>query len=136
MEAEQAQKIVKGFVDKFAPGREKYQDFDQIVGDPKNYGRFPNVVSLLSQYVDNAHDVLYELRKGDGSKLVNLEMMARQFPEDALMHAQRLSQSIKDNESARNIRFPNEPLSQMRPSNTGTDNGVMGVKDLRKKYRV
>jgi hypothetical protein len=48
---------------------------------------------------------------------------------------QRLSQSIKDNESAGKMRHPNEPLSQMRPSNTGTDNGAMSVKDYRSKYR-
>lgn len=136
MEMENANRIVQGFKDKFVSGREKYQDFDQIVGDPKNYGRFPNVVSLLSQYVDNAHDVLYDLKKDGSSKLVNLELMARDFPDEAILQAQRLSQSLKDNEAAGKVRLPNEPLSQLRPSNTGIDNGAMSVKDFRKKYKV
>lgn len=133
-EADHAQKIVQNFMNKIAPGREKYQDFDKMTGDIE-YARFGNVVQLLADYVDNSHDVLYELGK-DRFKLAQLEQLAYMSPKDAVVQAQRLSQSIKDNEASGKIRVPNEPLSQMRPSNTGTDNGVMSVKDLRNKYKV
>ena len=89
----------------------------------------------MGDYVDNSHDVLYELGK-DRIKMANLETLAHMSPNDAIIQAQRLSQSIKDNEVASKIKTPNEPLSQIRPSNTGTDNGAMSVKDYRAKYQV
>lgn len=131
---EMAQRTVQNFWQKVNAGKEKYQDFDKVTGDVQ-YARFPNVVQLLADYVDNAHDVMYELGK-DRIKMANLEALALMSPQDAIVHAQRLSQSIKDNEAAGKMRVPNEPLSQLRPSNTGTDNGVLSVKDFRKKYRV
>lgn len=133
-EADMAQKTVQNFWNKTAPGKEKYQDFDAVTGDIE-YARFPNVVQLLAEHVDNSHDLLYEFGK-DRMKMAQLEQLAYMSPQDAIRQAKRMSQSIKDNESASKVRVPNEPLSQMRPSNTGTDTGVMGVKDYRAKWRV
>ena len=133
-ETDSAQRIVQSFFNKIAPGKEKYQDFEKVTGDIE-YARFPNTVQLLAEYVDNSSDVLYELGK-DRFKMAQLEQLAMLSPKDALVQAQRLSKSIKDNESVANVKVPNEPLSQMRPSNTGTDNSVLSVKDLRAKYRV
>ncbi len=133
-ESDNAQRIVQNFWNKITPGREKYQDFDKVTSDIE-YSRFPNTVQLLSEYVENAHDMLYELGK-DRFKMAQLEQLAVMSPKDAIIQAQRLSQSLKDNETAGRTRTPNEPLSQMRPSNTGTDNGVMGVRDYRNKWKV
>ncbi len=136
IQTDNAQRIVQGFLQKITPGREKYSDFDTIVGDPQNYGRFPLVVQLLSEYMDNSHDVLYALAK-DPTKLVDLERTAREYPDIAIQQAQRLSQSLKDNDAAGKVRLPNEPLQQLRPSSTtGTDLGVMSVRDYRSKYRI
>lgn len=133
-EAEAAQKTVQNFWNKIAPGKEKYPDFEAITGDIQ-YERFPNVVQLLADHVDNSHDMLYELGK-DRGKMATLEQLAYMSPKDAVRQAQRMSQSLKDNETASKARVPNEPLKQMRPSNTGTDNGVMGVRDYRAKWKV
>lgn len=136
IQSDNAQRIVNGFLQKITPGREKYSDFDTVVGDPQNYGRFPMVVQLLSEYMDNSHDVLYALAK-DPTKLVDLERTAREYPDIAIQQAQRLSQSIKDNDAAGKVRLPNEPISQLRPSSTsGTDLGVLSVRDYRAKYRI
>lgn len=129
-----AQRTVQEFWNKISTGREKYQDFEQTVGDIE-YARFPNVVQLLARYVDNADSVLYELGK-DRIKMANLEQLANMSPRDAIVQAQRLAQSIKDNHDASKMKVPNEPLSQMKPSNTGTESGAMSVKDYRRKYRV
>ena len=131
---ENAQRTVQEFFNKINTGREKYSDFDNVTGDIK-LARFPNVVQLLAQYVDNSDSVLYELGK-DRIKLANLEWLAERSPEDAIVQAQRLANSIKENEQATKTRLPNEPLNQLRPSNTGTDNGVMSVADYRRKYKV
>lgn len=131
---ENAQRTVNNFYSKIAPGREKYQDFDAVTGDIE-FGRFPNVVQLLAEHLDNSGDVLYELGK-DRIKMANLESLAERSPRDAIVQAHRLAKSITDNAEAQNVRIPNKPLSQMRPSNIGTDTGAMSVSDYRKKYRV
>src|SRR5579863_1745634 len=131
---EQAQRVLNTFREKAMLGKDKYQDYEAMVGDI-DYSKFTNVVSILADYVDNAHDILYELGR-DRFKLVQLEQLAERSPHDAIAQAKRMSKAIKDNESASRYKIPNEPLSQLRPSNTGTDNGVMGVKDYRSKYRV
>lgn len=131
---ESAKRTVDEFWNKVSTGKEKYQDFEQVAGDIE-YARFPNVVQLLAHHIDNADSVLYELGK-DRIKMANLEALAERSPRDAIVQAKRLAQSIKDNEATQNIKIPNAPLSQMRPSNTGIDNGAMSVKDLRAKYRM
>ena len=68
-QADAAQKTVQNFWNKVQPGKEKYQDFEKVTGDI-DLGRFPNVVQLLGDYLDNSHDVLYELGK-DRIKLAN-----------------------------------------------------------------
>jgi hypothetical protein len=133
-EIENAQRIVEGFKNKISSGKEKYPDFDQVTGVIE-YAKFPNVVQLLAQYVENADDVLYHFAN-DEIKMETLESLASRSPQAAIRQAQRLAASLKANANAKNIRVPNEPLSQLRPSNTGTDNGVMSVGDYRKKYKV
>jgi len=64
-------KRCKNFQDKVQVGREKYQDFDKVTGDV-DYARFPNVVRLLGDLIDNSGDVAYELGK-DRGKLALLE---------------------------------------------------------------
>lgn len=131
---EASQRTVNNFWSKVNAGRSKYQDFDGIAGDI-DLKAFPNVVQLLGDYMDNSADVLYYLGN-DRFKLSELETMAMRSPADAIKAAQRLSQTLKDNQVAEKIRLPNEPLSQVRPSNTGTDSGALSVSDYRKRYKV
>lgn len=134
-ETENAQRIVKNFYDKMAAGKEKYEDFDKVTGDVE-LQRFPNTVHMLAEMVDNPHDVLYELSK-NRAKLAQLELTAREFPQEAIHDLRRLADSIKNNETASSRRTPNAPLSQQRPSNVGTDagNNALSMRDLKSKYR-
>lgn len=129
-----AKRTVQNFYAKTSRGKEKYQDFDQVTGDV-DLGRFPNVVQLVADFVDNPEDFFYELGK-DRMRLVQLEILARESPNDAISYSKRFSQSIKENQNAVNIKHAKEPLSQMRPSNIGTDNGALSVSAYRKKYRI
>lgn len=133
---EMAQKTVQNFWNKVLTGREKYQDFDKVIGN-LNLSQYPSVVQMLSDVVDNSDDMLYHLAKEE-AKMAELQKLAEdpRFQHIAVAQAQRLSQSLKDNAAASKIKHPNEPLSQMRPSNTGTDSGAMSVRDYRNKYRV
>lgn len=132
-QTEQAQRTVQNFFNKISAGKEKFADFEQVVGDI-NLKAFPNVVQMLGDYVDNSDEVLYELGK-NRLNIAMLENLADKSPQDALLHMQRMAKSIKENAAASKTRVPNDPLSQLRPSNTGTDNGVMSVKDFRMKYK-
>lgn len=135
-ETENAQRIVKNFYDKIAVGKDKYEDFEKVTGDVE-LQRFPNTVHMLAEMVDNPHDVLYELSK-NRAKLAQLELTAREFPQEAIHDLRRLGDSIKNNESASNRKIPNAPLSQQRPSNLGTDSGsnALSMRDLKSKYRA
>ena len=134
-EAEYAQKIVETFTQKIESGKSKYEDFDKVT-EGMRFEKFPNVVHLLAEAVDNSGDVLYELGK-NRLGLMQLELLSKESPEDALVHIKRLSQSIKDNDEASKARQANPPLSQLRPQTYGTDSGApLTVSDYRKKWRV
>lgn len=128
-----AHKIVQNFWDKMAVGKDKYQDFDKVMQNV-DIKEFPNVVQILAEHVDNSHDLMHHLGS-NFIKMNELENLAHRSPKSAILEAQRLSQSIKDNAAASKMRLPNEPLNQMRPSNTGTDNSAMSVRDFRNKYK-
>ncbi len=130
---EMAKRTVQNFFSKTSKGREKYQDFDQVTGDV-DLGRFPNVVQLLGDILENSDDVFYELGK-DRIKLANLEHLATISPNDAIIQARRLAQSIKDNQNASNAKQARAPLDQIKPTNYGTEDSPLSVSDYRKKYR-
>lgn len=132
MQNEQAQTIVDKFYSKISAGKGKYQDFDAVTGDIE-LNQFTNTVQLLADHVENAADVLYEFGK-DRLKMSQLEVLAIQSPSSAIVQIKRLADSIKENESAANVRVPGEPLSQLKHSNAGTTSGVMTMKELRAKY--
>lgn len=134
---ETAQRIVENFKNKTLVGKEKYADFDTVTGDINDImGSFPRVVELLAEHVENADDVYYEFGK-DALKMAALQNLADASMPAAIKEIKRFAKSLKDNDDAKRIRQPNEPLSQLRPSNnTGTDAGAMSVSDYRKKYRA
>jgi len=133
-DAEIAQRIVSSYKEKIAPGKEKYEDFEAVTNNV-DMRYYPNVVQLLAEYVDNSHDVIYELAK-NRTKLYQLESTCGHNPQDAIYEIKRLSDSIKANESTSQMKHANSPLSQQRPSNTGTDSGnSLSMRDLKAKYR-
>lgn len=132
---EAANRIVGMFRDKLVAGKDKFQDFESVTGNvAMQY--YPNVVQLLAEQVENTADVLYHLAK-NRDKLYRLEALSSHNPSDAIYEIKRLSDSIKANEESNLSRNSNAPLSQQRPSNTGTDSGaVLSMSDLKRKYRA
>lgn len=115
---QEATRISNSFTNKFESAKRKYDDFETEVGKnaADEFGKFTNVVRLISDHVsENSEDVIYELGKS-GSKLASLEICASQDPQKALKDINKLIKSIKQNEEAKNLRVPNQPLSQNRPS--------------------
>jgi hypothetical protein len=133
---EAANRIVGMFRDKITAGKDKFEDFDSVAGNvAMQY--YPNVVQLLAEHVDNTADVLYHLAK-NRDKLYRLESLSGHNSSDAIYEIKRVSDSIKANEQNSQTKQPNAPLSQQRPSNTGTDSAgaVLSMKDLKAKYRA
>lgn len=134
-QAEAAKRIVNSYQEKIAAGKDKYQDFEAVTNNV-DMRYYPNVVQLLAEHVDNAADVFYDLAR-NRTKLHQIESVCQHNPQDAIYEIQRLANSIKSNEDISRVKTPHSPLSQQRPSNTGTDSGgALSMKDLKNKYRA
>lgn len=131
---EAARRIVGMFKDKIDAGKEKFQDFDSVTSNVAMQ-RYPNVVQLLAEHVENTADVLYHLAQ-NRDKLYRLEKLSEHNAADAIYEVKRLSDSIRSNDEISKAKQANSPLSQQRPSNTGTESGALSMSDLKRKYRV
>lgn len=129
-----ANRIVGMFKDKIVAGKDKFEDFDSVTSNVAMQ-RYPNVVQLLAEHVDNTADVLYHLAK-NRDKLYRLEALSGHSSSDAIYEIKRLADSIKSNEMVTGTKHANTPLSQQRPSNTGTESGTLSMSDLKRKYRA
>lgn len=130
---EAANRIVSMFRDKIVAGKDKFEDFESVTSNvAMQY--YPNVVQLLAEHVDNTADVLYHLAK-NRDKLYRLESLSAHNSSDAVYEIKRLAESIKSNAESSQMKHANAPLSQQRPSNTGTDSGSLSWSDLKRKYK-
>jgi hypothetical protein len=112
-------------------GRKAYTDFDEVTKD-FDPTAFPQLVYLVSG-VENAGDIIYELSKNP-QKLVTLDSLAKTSPRLAQAELVRLSQSISQNNMARQEAQQNPtnaPLSPLQPSRVSGSNGQMTIRDLR-----
>lgn len=123
--------LTNTYLSKMAQGREAYDDFETVTAafEPQ---AFPHVVVLASQ-LDNTADVMYDLSKNP-QKLVMIAGLAERSPQMAKEQLRRLSDSIKQNQTAKSqaVDAPS-PLTSVRPSaNAGGDSGGKNVRDFRK----
>lgn len=130
-------KTVSSLQAKIQKAAEKYEDFEEVTKmDFSELGYLLKATDI----VDNSGDVLYHLCKNPAK----FREMARDLnlkdghpvKNMALQDLQSLSISLKDNEVAKQKQLPRSPLSQIKPSNVGSDNGNPTLAELRKKYRV
>jgi hypothetical protein len=104
-------------------------------------GAIPYHVQLANK-VDNTREVMVELMKnptkiGAIQNLIDIDLRAGRHPTLAMAEITRLSESIKANQKGAKYQSPNEPLSQLRPSNAGAgNNGPLSVADYKRKYRI
>lgn len=122
--------LTNTYLSKMAQGKQAYEDFDAVTAafEPQ---AFPHVVVLASQ-LENTADVMYDLSKNP-QKLVMIAGLAERSPQMAKQQLMRLSESIKQNQTAKsqNVDVP-APLSSVRPSaNAGSDGGGNRVRDFK-----
>lgn len=129
-DAQAANQIAYDFVGKMQAAKDKYSDFEETVAQ-LNLPAHPHIVYWANS-LDNTADVVYDIAKNP-EKFAGILMLAQSAPELARRKLSELSNSIKKNEEALKQPNVNEPLSQLRPSSVGTDNGSMKVRDLRRQ---
>jgi hypothetical protein len=127
---EAANHIAQDFIGKMQTGKDKYSDFEETVAS-LNLPAHPHVIYWANS-LDNTVDVVYDIAKNP-EKFASILMLAQTAPELARRKMLELSSSIKKNAEASKQPHVNEPLSQLRPSTMGTDNGSMTVRDLRRQ---
>jgi FKBP-type peptidyl-prolyl cis-trans isomerase len=121
--------VAQQYFGKLAQGREAFEDFDAVTAD-FDPAAFPQLVYLATQ-ADNTAAIIYELQKNP-AKLAQLSVLVDKSPAMARNEIAKLSQSIKTNEDAkRNLQEAQDPLSRLKPSPVGTDNGAKTVRDYK-----
>jgi FtsZ-binding cell division protein ZapB len=129
----EAQRLADEYHGRMSAGKSQFEDFDEIMAD-FNPAAFPNLVYLATQ-VDNTPAVMYELMKNP-SKWATAAVLAERDPNAAQNMINRMSASIKANETAKaQEREVNAPLSRMQSSPTGQDNGALGLRDFKRMFR-
>lgn len=126
-----AHNMLTSFAQKMQNGKSKYQDFDETVANLGDLRNIPHVIQLAEE-AGNTEDVMYELGKNPG-KVATLTTLSYVNPQLAKLEMKKLSDSIKKNQEAQNIPDVSEPLSQIKPSTVGTDNGSLSIRDLKRK---
>ncbi len=119
----------KRYLVKVATGKDKFSDFDEVMKD-FDAGAFPQL-ALLAGELDNTADIMYELSKNP-DKIARLDYLANRSPALARKELDKLANSITQNEQALEDNVTtNAPLSRLKSSTVGADNGKMGLKDYK-----
>lgn len=126
-----AHQVLTNFSQQMGTGKSKYSDFDETVANLGDLRNLPQVVELATG-TGIAGDVMYELGRNPG-KVASLTTLAYINPDLAKYEMKKLADSIKTNEQAAQAPSAPEPLSQVKPSTVGKDNGSNSVRDLRRK---
>lgn len=122
--------VANQYFGKMAQGKDLYEDFQAITAD-FNPAEFPQLVYLANE-MDNTPAVIYELAKNP-SKLAAIDRLVERSPNMARSELAKLSDSIKRNVDAKsNLQEAQDPLSRLKPSPVGTDNGTKNVRDFKK----
>lgn len=110
--------------------KKRYTDFEDVTRKV-DFRKMPEML-LLANETGIAGDVLYDLANNP-SKIGTILALAQRDPDLARIEMQKLSSSIKQNQAAKEQPQVNSPLSQIKASNVGTDNGSRTIRDLRKQ---
>ncbi len=132
------QSAATDFSAKMSDAEKRYEDYNDVVNglelDKLPPQELKSFVALLN-VADNGADILYHMGKNP-SALLTVAGLAGKNPHWAIKEVHRISQSLKENESAVKAKVANPPLSQINPSTTGADNGTLTIKDYKKMFRV
>jgi len=126
------QQFYNQFVSKMAKGKADYSDFEEKVA-PLRLDNNPDIAQLANSF-ENTSDIMYHFGNNP-AVMTTIAVMARTVsPQVAYAEMQKISNALKSNQEAlKNKPVVNNPLSQIKPSTVGADNGKKTISDLRKQ---
>jgi hypothetical protein len=114
---------------KMGKGHELFDDFKETMAS-FNPASFPQVVFLAAE-LENTPELMYEMAKNP-HKLATIDYLAQRDPLAAKAELAKLANSIEANKKAKDENIQtNPPLSRIKSSSVGGDNGKMTVRDLK-----
>lgn len=132
----QVSKTASEIMEKVNSSKDEFPELGAAMTDTRwNESRgLADVALLAHQMGENTSAILNEIIVNNPHKLVTLANLASVNPTAARKQIESLSQSITQNRDANNRPTAEKPLSQIKPSNTGTGNGSKSktVGDLRR----
>lgn len=128
--AREVEQVASQYYAKMAQGKDAFDDFEAVTAD-FDPAAFPELVYLANESDDTA-GIIYELRKNP-NKLATLDALVQRSPQMARAEMVKLANSIKANkEAVATTKQPSDPLSRLKPSQAGADNGApKSVRDFR-----
>lgn len=129
----EGQRIADEFRSKIEADKERFPELKDKLGKT-NLAAFPAIIHLANS-MENTAAIMNELFVENPGKLASINSLAQIDPSLAIDAVTKLSKSISINEKAAQSKVANEPLSQLRPSTIGVDNGQMSVTDYRRIFK-
>lgn len=128
-----AQQIERDYLSKIESEKSKDPEFAELY-DELNLEAHPDLV-IWANSLDNTGSVVKDLANNP-TKFSHILMLARSgSPKMAKKEFEKLSASIKANEAAQQQPKIDAPLSQLKPTNIGSDNGDLSVSDYRLMFK-
>lgn len=127
--------FANNFAAKIEASKIKHPEIEKVFGD-LNLANNPSLLRSLDT-VDNLGDVLMDLHQNPDA-FAKINLLAEKAPAMAHNALNKLSASIKANESAKQQAEQNKvpsPLSQVNASMANADTGKASFSDLQRKYR-
>lgn len=136
--AQQAQQVhqqtVSELAGKINDAAKKIPDYADTLSQVGNFAEAPAILHYANK-VDNAGEVLYELAKYPHKAAQIISLINAGTPTIAESLLRNLSKSIKDNNQSSGDKLPDEPLSQLRPSNIGIGKAQSDASNLASKFK-
>ena len=125
--------VLEQFASKLEDAKSRYPDIEEKVGSLP-LRNIPTIIGMANG-MENTAEIMLDLHDNP-TKIANLIKLQEVDPTGNLARKemQKLSNSIKKNETAKTAKLPNEPLTKIQPSSASTDNGVFTLKDAKRKY--
>ena len=128
----EARKILTELATKVEDAQKRIPDFKDVISQ-FDFTATPELLEA-SNLFDNSGDILYDLAKNP-SKIGSLRSLAQISPTAVFGEMRKLSDSIKQNQTAKSTQFAKEPSRTFQSSNVGGDSGNLSLADLKRKYR-
>ena len=132
MHRQNVNKIASSFIQKMEAGKEKHPDFESKIA-MLNLPSIPEIVHL-AEGVDNTADVMMDLAENP-QKISSLLTLYARNPTLAQSGMNKISESIKKNDVAKNMVMPSDPYQAIKPSASAiSGDGDLSVSDLQKFF--